>query len=69
MLIRRPEPRRVKCIGMHIHSEGESCSVQGPTVAHFSAQPAPFLTENTSWIPPDTPSFPVSPPTHPLSNT
>jgi len=28
MLIRRPGPRRVKCVGMHIHSEGESCSVR-----------------------------------------
>jgi len=37
---------------------------QGRTLVHFSAQPEPFLTQNTPWTPP----HPVTPPTHPLSN-
>ena len=41
---------------------------QGLTLVHFSAQPEPFLTQNTLRTTPDTPSYPLTHPKHPLNN-
>ena len=41
-----------------------SSSHQGLTLVHFSAQPEPFLTQNT----PYTPSYPLTSPKHPLNS-
>ena len=38
---------------------------RGLTLVHFSAQPEPFLAQNTSQTPPHTPLTPII---HPLSN-
>jgi len=35
---------------------------EGLTLVHFSAQPEPFLTQNTPQTPPATPCHPLIPP-------
>jgi hypothetical protein len=46
----------------------ESTSWQGLTLVHFSAQPEPFLTQNTPQTPPETPLHSMTPLKHPLNN-
>jgi hypothetical protein len=39
---------------------------QGLTLVHVLAQRKPFLTQNTPWIPPNTPEYSLIPAKHPL---
>ena len=56
-------------VGARVNAlEAFTAKGQGLTLVLFSAQPEPFLTQNTPWTPPDTPQYPLTPPKHPVNN-